>query len=112
MFQRWTARRQVEAHVEPLEAPMADCVLTLEANEEAQEITIMADATISASSPGRSKKVSRQDESTIEAVSIPSTRNVNRHEVEAQLYVQPFRSSLIESNQDFTRSAANLGFRD
>lgn len=112
MFQRWTARRQVEAHVEPLEAPMADCVLTLEANEESQEIAIMADATISASSASRSKKGSRQDESTIQAVSIPSTRNVNRFEVEAQLCVQPFRSSLIESNRAVTWSGADLDSRD
>ena len=112
MFQRWTAQRQVEAHVEPLEPPMADCVLTLETNIQSGEIPIMADATISASTNSRAKKSARQDDTTIEAVSIPSTRIVNRHEVEAQLYVPPFRSSLIESNRNVQMCNADLTFQD
>ena len=112
MFQRWTARRQVETNVEPVETPMADCVRTLETNMESQQVTVMADATVSTSTTSRAKKSAQQDESTIEAVSIPSTRNVNRHEVEAQLYVRPFRSSLIESNRNVQMCNADLTFRD
>ena len=91
MFQRWTARHQVEANVVPVQPPMADCILTQQIDVESQEITVMADATVTASIASRAKKNALQEESKIEAVSVPSSRNVIRHEVEAQLYVQPFQ---------------------
>ena len=95
----------------PVQPPMADCVLTQEIDVESQEITVMADATVTASIASRAKKNAHQ-ESTIEAVSIPLSRNVIRHEVEAQLYVQPFSSSLIESNRNIQRCYADLTIRE
>lgn len=112
MFQRWTTRHQVEANVVPVQPPMADCVLTQQIDVESQESTVMADATVTASIASRAKKNAHQEESTIEAVSVPSSRNVIRHEVEAQLYVQPFSSSLIESNHNIQRCYADLTIRD